>query len=192
MTDETPISRFLRERLPSRGYPLDGPRAGGITRFADDAKINRASASRIIGGNGGASEETLRKIAQFFDLSFPELMDILDRIETGKAGHTDNRRGQQRPLAVHDGRPRDPEPLSDDEFWSVVYAGGKPATPPGGWSPYPAIEAAERALWESGFDQFGPGLSHEMVWSGKLAAIQAWREKNARLIAEEARKTAQR
>lgn len=74
MADETPISRWLREEMPRRGYPLDGPRAGGISRLADDADISRASLSRVVSGQGELSVEALRKIGAVFGMSLPEMM----------------------------------------------------------------------------------------------------------------------
>lgn len=74
MADETPLALWLRTEMPRRGYPLEGPRAGGITRLADDAEISRASMSRIVAGRAEASIDGLRKIGQVLGYTLGEML----------------------------------------------------------------------------------------------------------------------
>lgn len=74
MADETPLALWLRTEMPRRGYPLEGPRAGGITRLADDAEISRASMSRIVAGRAEASIEALRKIGHVLGYTLGEML----------------------------------------------------------------------------------------------------------------------
>lgn len=74
MADETPLALWLRTEMPRRGYPIEGPRAGGITRLADDAGISRASMSRIVAGRADASIEALRKIGQVLGYTLGDML----------------------------------------------------------------------------------------------------------------------
>jgi transcriptional regulator with XRE-family HTH domain len=60
--------------MPRRGYPLKGPRAGGITRLAADAGIPQATMSRLVNGIGEPSTETLRRIGAVLGYSLGEMM----------------------------------------------------------------------------------------------------------------------
>ena len=71
---ETPLASWLRTEMPRRGYPIDGPRAGGIARLADDAEISRASLSRIVNGHAEASIDNLRKIGQVLTYTLGEML----------------------------------------------------------------------------------------------------------------------
>lgn len=72
--DPTPLALWLRAEMPKRGYPLEGPRAGGITRLADAAGISRGSMSRIVSGQNDASIDALRKIGQVLGYSLGDMM----------------------------------------------------------------------------------------------------------------------
>lgn len=74
MADETPLALWLRAEMPRRGYPLEGPRAGGIARLADNAEISRASMSRIVAGRAEASLEALRKIGQVLGYTLGDML----------------------------------------------------------------------------------------------------------------------
>lgn len=74
MTSETAISRWLQHEMPRRGYPLGGPRAGGISRLAEDAGIPQASMSRIVNGRAEPSIESLRKLAQLWKIPLGEIL----------------------------------------------------------------------------------------------------------------------
>ena len=71
---ETPLASWLHTEMPRRGYPIDGPRAGGIARLADEAEISRASLSRIVNGLAEPSIENLRKIGKVLGYSFGEML----------------------------------------------------------------------------------------------------------------------
>jgi transcriptional regulator with XRE-family HTH domain len=71
---ETPLASWLRTEMPRRGYPIDGPRAGGIARLADEAEISRASMSRIVNGLAEPSIDNLRKIGTVLGYSFGEML----------------------------------------------------------------------------------------------------------------------
>lgn len=74
MTSETAISRWLRTEMPRRGYPLQGHRAGGISRLAEDAGIPQATMSRIVNGRAEPSIDSLRKLAQLWKIPLGELL----------------------------------------------------------------------------------------------------------------------
>jgi transcriptional regulator with XRE-family HTH domain len=74
MTSETAISRWLQHEMPRRGYPLGGPRAGGISRLAEDAGIPQASMSRIVNGRAEPSIESLRKLATLWKIPLGEML----------------------------------------------------------------------------------------------------------------------
>lgn len=73
MRPETALSRWLADELPRRGYPL-GPRAGGIARFAADAGLSPATASRTVNGKQEPSTDTLRKIGKLWGIPFTEML----------------------------------------------------------------------------------------------------------------------
>lgn len=70
--------------MPRRGYPLDGRRAGGITRLAADTGISQATMSRMVNGQGEPSVESLRKIGQVFGYSLSEMMVHAGLVEPGQ------------------------------------------------------------------------------------------------------------
>lgn len=74
MADETPLALWLRTEMPRRGYPIEGQRAGGITRLADNAGISRASMSRIVAGRAEASIEALRKIGHVLGYTLGDML----------------------------------------------------------------------------------------------------------------------
>lgn len=74
MSSETAISRWLQAEMPRRGYPIGGPRAGGISRLAEDAGIPQASMSRIVNGRAEPGVEHLRKIGKVFSVPLNELL----------------------------------------------------------------------------------------------------------------------
>jgi transcriptional regulator with XRE-family HTH domain len=74
MASGNALSQWLRQEMPRRGYPLEGPRAGGLSRLADDAGISRSSLSRIVSGEAEPSMETLRALGRVFQLSLGAMM----------------------------------------------------------------------------------------------------------------------
>lgn len=74
MSSETAISRWLQAEMPRRGYPIGGPRAGGISRLAEDSGIPQASMSRIVNGRAEPGIEHLRKIGKVFAVPLNELL----------------------------------------------------------------------------------------------------------------------
>lgn len=79
MTSETAISRWLQKEMPHRGYPIGGPRSGGISRLAEDAGIPQASMSRIVNGRAEPSVDNLRKLGRVFGLSLNEMLVNAER-----------------------------------------------------------------------------------------------------------------
>lgn len=74
--------------MPRRGYPLEGPRAGGLSRLADDAGISRSSLSRIVSGDAEPSVETLRALAKVFRMSLGAMMVHAGVAEPGDVGQS--------------------------------------------------------------------------------------------------------
>lgn len=74
MSAGTPLSRWLEVELPKRGYKLDGPRSGGITRLAQDTGISQATMSRVVNGQQEPTIDTLRKIGELFGYTLGEMM----------------------------------------------------------------------------------------------------------------------
>lgn len=74
MSSETALSRWLQAEMPRRGYPLEGHRAGGISRLAEDTGIPQATMSRLVNGRTDPSLEQCRKIARLFNLSLDEVL----------------------------------------------------------------------------------------------------------------------
>lgn len=67
MSTDSPLSQWLHEQMPRRGYPLGGPRAGGISRLAADAGIPQATMSRLVHGQAvEVSTDNLRKLGKVF------------------------------------------------------------------------------------------------------------------------------
>jgi transcriptional regulator with XRE-family HTH domain len=60
--------------MPRRGYPLEGHRAGGITRLAADTGISQATMSRMVNGQGEPSIDSLRKIGDLWGYTLQEMM----------------------------------------------------------------------------------------------------------------------
>ena len=81
----TAFSRWLRFELSRRGYKL-GPRQGGMMQFATDAGLSPATASRTVGGQQEPTIDTLRKIAQLWDLRLGQLMVIAELVTPEELG----------------------------------------------------------------------------------------------------------
>lgn len=74
MSSETAISRWLQREMPRRGYPVGGPRSGGISRLAEDAGIPQGSMSRIVNGRAEPGVDSLRKIGKVFGVPLNEML----------------------------------------------------------------------------------------------------------------------
>lgn len=70
----TKFAQWLRQEMPRRGYPLEGPRAGGIARLAADAGIGHGSVSRLVAGQTEPSITTLRRIGQLWGYTLGEML----------------------------------------------------------------------------------------------------------------------
>ena len=77
----TALSTWLKTEMPRKGYPLAGPRAGGISRLADDAGISRAALSRIMSGQADPSIETLRALGDTLGHTLIEMLEFAGLIE---------------------------------------------------------------------------------------------------------------
>jgi transcriptional regulator with XRE-family HTH domain len=77
----TALSAWLKAEMPRKGYPLAGPRAGGISRLADDAGISRAALSRIMSGQADPSIETLRALGNQLGYTLIEMLEFAGLIE---------------------------------------------------------------------------------------------------------------
>lgn len=137
MPEDTAFSRWLKEEMPRRGYPIDGPRAGGKTRLADESGVSRASLSRIIDGLAAPSLDTLRKIGGVFGIGLGEMLvhaDMAKPAEVGSAptgpqhkGLDDFLPGLEDLIRAHEGEPEPPEPpggfLADYErdIWASAW-----------------------------------------------------------------------
>ena len=60
--------------MPRRGYPLEGHRAGGITRLATDTGISQVTMSRMVNGQGDPSVDSLRKIGKLWGYTLQQMM----------------------------------------------------------------------------------------------------------------------
>jgi transcriptional regulator with XRE-family HTH domain len=69
--------------MPRRGYPLEGHRAGGITRLAADTGISQATMSRMVNGLGEPSVDSLRKIGNLWSYTLQEMMVFAGFAEAG-------------------------------------------------------------------------------------------------------------
>lgn len=138
---ETPISRWLREEMPRRGYPLEGPRAGGISRLADDADISRASLSRVVAGQAELSIEALRKIGAVFKISLPTMMrhaGLLDPDEIEQAGLE---------LGTPTASVVDARALTPADHQAALLTQPPPDAPPEIAKLWPNYTVLERQLW---------------------------------------------
>ena len=113
----TALSTWLKTEMPRKGYPLAGPRAGGISRLADDAGISRAALSRIMSGQADPSIETLRALGGTLGYTLIEMLEFAGLVEPeeraaheAKADHPSSTLPQIRP---DDWRVDDPP----DDLW---------------------------------------------------------------------------
>ncbi len=81
MSTETVLARWLRNEMPRRGYALDGPRAGGISRLAQDTGISQAAMSRMVNGQQEPTIGILRKLGSLFGIPLGQMM-----VNAGLAG----------------------------------------------------------------------------------------------------------
>lgn len=72
--------------MPRRGYPLEGPRAGGMTRLAADAGISQATMSRLLSGRGEPSYDSLRKIGALWGYTLHQMMVFAGITEPDEQG----------------------------------------------------------------------------------------------------------
>ncbi|MGW4305111.1 helix-turn-helix domain-containing protein [Streptomyces californicus] len=56
------FAAWLHDRLVAKGYSL-GLRGGGVSRFAEDAGVSKATVSRVLRGEGSTDISVLEKIA---------------------------------------------------------------------------------------------------------------------------------
>lgn len=147
MSTGTALSRWLRAEMPRRGYPIEGPRAGGISRLAQDAGISQANMSRLVNGAGEPNIDTLRKIGEVFKVPLGEMMVHAGLAERGEIEAP--RRGSLDDFLP--GLEAMIERLKDEP---------EPAEPPGGFR-----DDAERDIW---------GL-WRIPWPKRYAAILAGR-----------------
>lgn len=79
------LALWLRRELPRHGYNLEGTRAGGMSRFADDSGVSRPSVSRLLSGTGGEpSLDTLQAFGRALGYSLGQMLvnaGYLDREE---------------------------------------------------------------------------------------------------------------
>lgn len=132
MADDTAFGAWLRREMPRRGYPLEGHRAGGKSRLADDADLSRASMSRIVDGLAEPSLDTLRKIGGVFGIPLGEMLVHANMAEPGEVGGT------------HDLRHEGLDEIIDDLKKMVRKLEGtpEPDEPPGGFR-----HESERDIW---------------------------------------------
>lgn len=76
--------------MPRRGYPLEGPRAGGISRLAEDAGIPQSTMSRLVNGKGEPTPDTLRRIGKVLGCSLGEMMVHAGLAEPNEVGRDDS------------------------------------------------------------------------------------------------------
>ena len=95
--------------MPRKGYPLAGPRAGGISRLADDAGISRAALSRIMSGQADPSIETLRALGDTLGYTLVQMLEFAGLIEPDEQKAHDS--GQQ--PHPSDGLPH----IGADDWW---------------------------------------------------------------------------
>lgn len=62
--------------MPRHGYPLEGHRAGGVSRLAEDAGIPQATMSRLVHGKSNPDVQTLRRLGPIFGKSLDEMIVI--------------------------------------------------------------------------------------------------------------------
>ena len=74
VSGQTSLSRWLHREMPRHGYPLEGHRAGGITRLAADTGISQATMSRMVNGLSEPSVDSLRKIGNLWGYTLQEMM----------------------------------------------------------------------------------------------------------------------
>jgi transcriptional regulator with XRE-family HTH domain len=129
----TALSTWLKTEMPRKGYPLAGPRAGGISRLADDAGISRAALSRIMSGQADPSIETLRALGDTLGYALIEMLEFAGLIEPEER-------------AAHEAKADHPNSalpqISPDDWWVT--------TPPEDlWLGinWPDLDITERAIW---------------------------------------------
>ncbi len=74
--------------MERRGYPVGGPRSGGISRLATDTGISQATVSRLVNGQGEPSVDSLRKIGNLWGYSLGQMLvfaGVADPADVGMA-----------------------------------------------------------------------------------------------------------
>lgn len=149
MSTETVFSKWLREEMPRRGYPVGGPRAGGISRLAVDAGISQANMSRIANGQQQPSLDALRKIGKVFGYEIIRMMTFAGLADDAAAESATIDRPR---FTVHNGGGEDhgahqsqPPVLTEQEFDRMLARGEEPPTPPGGF-----LNSDEKTIWAMG------------------------------------------
>lgn len=75
------LAEWLKREMPRRGYPIEGARAGGLSRLADDAGISRAALSRIMSGQAEPSLDTLRALGRCLGYSNLDMLRFAGIVE---------------------------------------------------------------------------------------------------------------
>lgn len=72
--EDIPFGEWLRQEMERRGYELEGPRAGGKTRLAQEADVSLSIISRILSGGRVPEIKALRAIGQVFGIPLGDMM----------------------------------------------------------------------------------------------------------------------
>ncbi len=77
------FAQWFREAMIRRGYSVDGPRAGGMTRLAADADISLSAVSKFVNGKMLPEVPTMVKLAAPLGVSIREMLLRTGRVLEG-------------------------------------------------------------------------------------------------------------
>lgn len=144
MSTDTLFAQWLREEMVKRGYPLEGPRAGGITRLAAATGISQATMSRTIRGQQEPSIDTLRKVGDLFGFDLVQMMAFAGLAEYTQVGAPADDAETGGTFKVIDGGAQDPAKYTEADFFSDIALGVEPPYPPYGLRPG---DDSETTIW---------------------------------------------
>ena len=78
-SDMERFAGWVEDLMRERGYDIDSPRGGGISRLAEDAGVHRAAVTRLLQRQSLPDLETMRALARVLGVG---LRDML--IESGR------------------------------------------------------------------------------------------------------------
>jgi transcriptional regulator with XRE-family HTH domain len=117
------FAAWLRRELEQRGYVLDGKRAGGKTRLANESGVNLSTISRIFSEDRVPETMALRKLGAVLGRTLGEMMVIAGQATADEMTISNENPAESRPVPTT----QPPPDLPDSIDWTSLSDGQRDA-----------------------------------------------------------------